>query len=240
MEGLAFGVVAKNSDRDHPGMLKVTLPAFSKDGDETFWARMMTPYAGKGYGVYFLPEVGDAVVVGFIDGDPQAPVVLGCFWNSANTFPADTVTEKNEKKVIITKGGNSILISEGNEGGLTVKTKAGHSVAISDKEKKITIATSNGKNTVVLDESKSSLTVLADDKLSIKAKEISLEGKMTLKGSDITVEADSALSLKGKTVKLEGNSTKISGQTLEAAGSGQVKVASSGMLTLKGSMTKIN
>lgn len=240
MEGLLLGAVKENYDKDHPGMLKVTLPALGADGDETFWARMTVSYAGKHYGVYLLPEIGDSVVVGFIGGDPQVPVVLGCFWNSANTFPANTVTEKNEQKAVITKGGNSILLSDGEEGGITVKTKAGHCISISDKDKKIVVATADGKNSIVLDEDNSSVTLLSSDKLTIKAEEIAIEGKTTIKGSAIALEAENGLTLKGKTVKLDGNSMKISGQTLEAAGSASVKVESSAMLTLKGSMTKIN
>ena len=240
IEGLLLGTVKENYDADHPGMLKVTLPALGVEGDETFWARMTTPYAGKDYGSYFLPEIGDAVVVGFIGGDPQSPVVLGCFWHSTNTLPADTVTEKNEQKAIITKGGNSILITDGDEGGVTVKTKAGHSIAISDKDKTIIVSTSDGKNSITMNEDNSTVDIISGDKLNIKAKEILIEGKTTIKGSDITAEADSGLTLKGKTVKMEGNSTKISGQTLEATGSGSVKVESSAMLTLKGSLTKIN
>ena len=240
MEGLLLGMVKENYDADHPGMLRVTLPALGAEGDETFWARMTTPYAGKDYGSYFLPEVGDAVVVGFVGGDSQSPVVLGCFWHNKNTFPAETVTEKNEQKAIITKGGNSILITDGDKSGITVKTKAGHSITISDQDKTIKLATNNGKNIILLDEGNSSVEILSGDKLTIKAKEILIEGKTTIKGSDITGEANNGLTLKGKTVKLEGNSTKISGQTLEATGSTSVKVESSAVLTLKGSITKIN
>ena len=240
MEGLLLGTVKENHDKDHPGMLKVRLPALGAEGDETFWAQMTTPYAGKDYGFYFLPEVGDAVVVGFLGGDPQSPVVLGCFWHSTNTIPAETVMEKNEKKVIITKGGHSIILTDGEEGGLTVKTKGGHSIAISDKDKTITTSTSDGKNSITLNEDSSTVDIISGDKLNIKAKEILIEGKTTIKGSDITAEAESGLTIKGKTVKLEGSSTKISSQTLEATGSTSVKVESSAMLTLKGSMIKIN
>jgi len=239
VNGLAIGIVKENSDDKHPGMLKVTLPVYDSKGDETFWAIVATPYGGKDYGIYFLPEVGDAVVVGFIGGDSQTPVVLGCFWNSVNTFPPETVNKENEKKVLITKGGHSILIREGKEGGLTIKTKAGHEVSLSDKDKKITVSTNNGKNKVVLDEDKSLIAVESGDKLSIKAKDISIEGKISMKGSAISLAADGELSLKGKTGKMEGNTFKISGQSLEIAGS-VLKVESSGPLTLKGALTKIN
>lgn len=240
MNGLVYGVIKENYDTEHPGMVKVTLPYLSTDGDESFWARVMTPYGGKDYGLYFLPEAGDTVLVAFLHDDPLAPVVLGGCWNSTNTHPAETVTEKNEKKLFATKAGHRILFDDGEESGLTVKTNAGHKISFSDKDKKIVITTANGKNTFTLDEDKTSVAIVSGDKLSLTAKEISVEGKISLKGSAITLEADNDLTLKGRTVKVDGTSTKINGQTLEAVGGGSVKVESSGMLTLKGSMTKIN
>jgi uncharacterized protein involved in type VI secretion and phage assembly len=78
----------ENYDKDHPGMVRVTLPDFAKDG-----------------GAYILPEKDDQVIVGFLNGDPQSGIVLGSLWNLKNTLPSEIATEKNDVRAFVTKGG---------------------------------------------------------------------------------------------------------------------------------------
>ncbi|MBL8896539.1 MAG: type VI secretion system tip protein VgrG [Planctomycetes bacterium] len=58
-----------------------------RDDASSCWIRVMQPSAGKGAGVLFLPRVGQEVVVEFLDGDPDRPLVTGAVYN-ANTTPA--------------------------------------------------------------------------------------------------------------------------------------------------------
>jgi type VI secretion system secreted protein VgrG len=57
------------------------------------WLRVVQPWAGFGYGVQFLPRIGHEVVVGYIDGDADRPMVFGSVHNGVNptpyTFPRD-------------------------------------------------------------------------------------------------------------------------------------------------------
>jgi len=53
----------------------------------TCWLRVMSPWAGPGYGASFIPRVGMEVVVGFLGGDPDRPVVTGCLYSGSNTPP---------------------------------------------------------------------------------------------------------------------------------------------------------
>jgi type VI secretion system secreted protein VgrG len=57
------------------------------------WLRVLQPWAGFGYGAQFLPRIGHEVLVGFIDGDADRPIVLGSLHNGINpapyTYPRD-------------------------------------------------------------------------------------------------------------------------------------------------------
>ncbi|MGH1348761.1 MAG: type VI secretion system Vgr family protein [Nannocystales bacterium] len=54
---------------------------------QTCWLRVMSPWAGPGYGASFIPRVGMEVVVGFLGGDPDRPVVTGCLYTGTNMPP---------------------------------------------------------------------------------------------------------------------------------------------------------
>ena len=56
----------------------------SMDDQSSAWVRVASPWAGDGHGMLFLPRVGDEVLVGFVEGNPDQPVVTGSFYNSAN------------------------------------------------------------------------------------------------------------------------------------------------------------
>lgn len=239
MDGLLIGTVKENYDQKHPGMLQVTFPSFDTGGNITAWLPVLACYAGKNYGAYILPEKDEQVVVGFIGGDPHGGIVLGCLWNTKNTLPYGVAVEENLIRSFTTKGGHSVVIKDGDEGSLTIKSKAGHKIEIGEKDKIIVLTTSDGKSKISLDEKGKSVSIDGDDKISLKAKNISLEGKLTLKGQSVSVEADSEVSIKGKQLKIEATTAALKGQSTEISGA-NVKVESSGILTLKGSMTKIN
>ena len=64
-----------------------------KDENSSCWLRVAQPWAGSGWGAVCIPRIGQEVVVDFIDGDPDRPVVTGALYNGANmppyTLPAD-------------------------------------------------------------------------------------------------------------------------------------------------------
>lgn len=64
-------------------------------GSDAVWARVIQPWAGKGWGVQFLPRVGTEVAVAFVDGDPDRPIVIGGLYNGAQA-PIYLTTDKNK------------------------------------------------------------------------------------------------------------------------------------------------
>lgn len=75
---------------DQYGRIKIQFP-WDRDGknDETSscWVRVVLPWSGKGFGMQFIPRIGQEVIVTFIDGDPDRPLVTGCVYNGDNTLP---------------------------------------------------------------------------------------------------------------------------------------------------------
>jgi type VI secretion system secreted protein VgrG len=58
-----------------------------RDENSSCWIRVATPWAGKGRGAVFLPRIGDEVVVGFEEGEPDRPLIVGSVYNGDNPTP---------------------------------------------------------------------------------------------------------------------------------------------------------
>ena len=65
-----------------------------------YFARLLTPFAGNGRGIAFLPEIGDEVVVGFEEGDPERPYVVGAVWNGKDVCPVPTPSASSRRAAI--------------------------------------------------------------------------------------------------------------------------------------------
>ncbi|MYM98947.1 type VI secretion system Vgr family protein [Duganella vulcania] len=77
---------------DKYGRIKVQFPwdrDGAKDDKSSTWMRVAQSVAGKGFGSLFLPRVGQEVVVTYLNGDPERPLVTGCVYNGENATPAE-------------------------------------------------------------------------------------------------------------------------------------------------------
>jgi type VI secretion system secreted protein VgrG len=88
-----------------------------KSEPSTAWARVAQSWAGSGYGTFYLPRIGQEVVVQFIDGDPDQPLIMGCVYNGKNkppfTQPANTLQSGIKTQ---SKAGSNELRFEDKEG----------------------------------------------------------------------------------------------------------------------------
>src|SRR4051794_11476852 len=85
-KGVAVAVVRENKDNSGLGRVQVSYPWYSQPR-ASYWARVALPMSGKERGVYFIPEVGDEVLVAFERGDLRFPYVVGCLWNGVDKSP---------------------------------------------------------------------------------------------------------------------------------------------------------
>ena len=233
------GKVVENWDSKHPGMVKVELFLGEAGKNQTDWVRVAQPFAGNGYGFYFLPEVGDEVVLAFNLGDRDHPIVIGSLWNQVDKLPEKTAQDKNIVKRMRTKGGHELVFTE--ESGketLTLHTPGNLTLSMEDETQVITIQDKDGKNLLKVDGKNGAVTVTAEKKIVLDAGggSLTLDGqgkKALLKMPTINIEAGQNLNLKGQNVKINGTMTSINS-------SGNMEAKTNGVLTLKGSMTKIN
>ncbi len=255
VHGILLGEVVENWDSEHPGMVRVKLLLGMDEQDELDWIPVASPYAGKGCGMYLLPEIGDRVIVAFYMGQSQSPYVIGSLYHETNVLPPDAADEKNTVKVLYTKGGNCIVINdtEGKE-KITIKTKAEHTIELDDENQKISFRDKQEKNSIVMNAKEGTMTFQAEKKAVFKVggKEmLTLDGEgkaATLSTDNINVKAGQKIKLKGQNITLDGSSTQIKGQnikaeaqaSLELKGTASLKAESSGMFQAKGSLMKLN
>jgi type VI secretion system secreted protein VgrG len=81
------GASGNEIETDKHGRIKVQFHwdrLGKKDENSSCWVRVAQPWAGKGFGFIALPRVGHEVVVSFLDGDPDRPLVTGSVYNGDN------------------------------------------------------------------------------------------------------------------------------------------------------------
>ncbi|WP_420590821.1 phage baseplate assembly protein V [Bacterioplanoides sp.] len=212
--GLCSAVVKQiHDDPDNGFRIMINLPMFNTD-DDGIWARLIQDYASDGAGFFFYPEVGDEVVVGFLNNDPCFPVVLGGVYSGKHKPQSDlTPDEKNSKKAVVTKAGLTLLFNDEDK-VVTVKTPGNNSVVLDDKNKKVAIEDQNGNSLVMGDsgitiKSSKNITLQAEQKVSLKGDQgVSQEasgGDVAIKGMNVKQSADAELSLEGSaTAKIQG------------------------------------
>ena len=236
--GLVMGIVKENWDKNEPGKVKVEYSVGEKGKMLTGWIPVMTPYAADKGGMYMLPEIGTEVIVGFLGGRTDCPVVIGSLWSSKMKRPDKAPAEKNINKVIRTAGGHEISMSdEAKKQKLTVTTPAGLTVMLDDEKKTITIQDKQKKNMIFMDTGKGEMKINADKKLTLSiggSAAVTLEKqKATIKSGTVNVQGSSA-------VKVKGQSTAVEGSTAQVKATGSLTLQASGMTQVKGSMVKIN
>ena len=71
----------------------------------TCWVRVSQPWAGKNWGGYFMPRIGQEVLVDFLEGNPNRPVIVGRVYNDDQPIPYDSPTQSGFKTRSTPKGG---------------------------------------------------------------------------------------------------------------------------------------
>ncbi|MBU5388691.1 type VI secretion system Vgr family protein [Citrobacter cronae] len=95
-------VVGPNSEEiytDEYGRIKIQFlwnQNNQSNSSETCWVRVVQPWAGGKYGGQFIPRVGNEVLVSFVQGQPDCPIVIGAVYNGQNMPPFQLPSEKNE------------------------------------------------------------------------------------------------------------------------------------------------
>jgi len=203
VSGLQVGTVVSNEDSAGEHRVRVRLPLVDQK-EEGVWARVSAVDAGDQRGFFFRPEVGDEVVVGFLDDDPRQPVLLGMLHSSAKPPPL-TGSDENHEKAYQSRAKMRLYFHDDDK-VVRVETAAGNSLVLSEKDKSVTLTDQSG-NTIAL----------TTDGIRIESKKA-----IVLKAAtEVTMESGTSCGVKGGTqLKLEGSAgaelsspatTKVSG-----------------------------
>jgi Rhs element Vgr protein len=216
--GLYIGIVTQVDDESGEDRVRVNIPAIDEKGVGV-WARMSRPDAGEHRGVFFLPEEKDEVLVGFLNGDPRYPMILGMLNSSAKPAPKEGLKKDNLKGIYSKEGGRI----EFDDKKRTIKIQN-----LSKKESKKLENFRNDQpnqknnNTIILDDKDES--ILIQDKnnntIQLNNKEIRIKGskKIVLEAPEVMIEANKILNAK----------------------TGQTKFESKGATTVKGNPINLN
>lgn len=216
IQGVVVAIVTNNNDPQGQGRVKLKFP-WLDDQQESFWARLAAPGAGKERGLYLLPEVNDEVLVAFEHGDISRPYVVGGLWNGRDAPPATALAGNEvQTRILKTRLGHMIELKDeaGSGGVITLKTKSGHTLAISDSDRAVTIRSQAG-NEVAISDSGRSVSISSQGSISLE----SPGGKLIISESGVELSSNSML-------KVQANA--------------MLDVKTSAILTIQGSLVKIN
>ena len=121
-QGVYRAVVTDVRDREGLGRVQVRVPDAEA---EAAWARVSTLMAGDRRGTWFVPDVGDEVLVAFQGGDPRQPIVLGSLWSASKRPP----------EAMDPAGGNAVRV---------IRTGAGIEIRLDDAAGRVLVSTPDG------------------------------------------------------------------------------------------------
>jgi Rhs element Vgr protein len=209
IKGLHIGKVTELTDPDGEFRVRVLIPVIDPNS-EGIWARVSTPDAGEGddaRGIFFVPEIGDEVIVGFVNEDPRDPVILGQLYSSAKPAPFEQ-NEDNFQKGIVTKSQLKLVFDDDMK-SITFETPNGNKVIISDDEGGILLEDENGNK----------VTMSSDGIQMESAKDVIIKasGDVTIEGTNVNLTANAQLKGEGSAgaeISSSG-STVISGSIVQ-------------------------
>jgi uncharacterized protein involved in type VI secretion and phage assembly len=168
------------------------------DQDGPIWARVAVPFAGGKRGSFFIPDVGDEVVVAFLSADPRGAIILGSLWNGHDTAPETLGGDGKsvDRWTITGKAGTRIAIVEQPASSATVQftTPGGLTGKFTDQDGSIQL--SNSSNTSVrIDSSGVTISapggqvqITAASSVTISTNTVTVNSSMSTFNGDITCQ----------------------------------------------------
>ncbi len=176
-------VVQFKADEEEIERLPIQLPALADN--DLVWARPLSLFASNGEGLFFPPNVGDEVIVNFIDGDCRYPVILGSCHNPKLKPPQDLKEEMPIRGIYIKQKDEEVPIS-----------------IIFDKSSDV-LKLSSGKGEICLSDAKGCEIVMEENIVSVLNTEIACEKAMTITSKeDISISTDKKVIIKAQATEL--------------------------------------
>jgi uncharacterized protein involved in type VI secretion and phage assembly len=186
MHACQLAEVVAVDDPSQLGRVKIRLTTMDAEGAAEIWAAVAVPFAGNRRGAFFIPDVGDEVVVTFLAGDSRHPIVIGALWSGRDIPPEQLPGKSVDRWSITGKAGTRIAIVE-----------------VDAASAKIELSTPGGVKATLTDESGGSMKIedSSGNTITIDAQGITLQtsANVTVNASQVDVTAgmvkvDAALS----------------------------------------------
>jgi type VI secretion system secreted protein VgrG len=237
--------------------------AGKNNADSSCWIRVGTLWAGKQWGVIHIPRIGQEVVVDFLEGDPDRPLIIGSVYNAEMMPPYTLPANKTQSGV---KSRSSLSGGPDNFNEIRFEDKKGSEQVFVHAEKDSRFETENdrsewvGHDEEVKVDNNRTRNVGKDEKITIGANQTEKVGKDrsinvgtndTLKvGSKILIDAGSEITIQtgaskivmkqDGTIDIKGISITINGQKSIDNKGALITSEASGIHTIKGALVKIN
>jgi phage baseplate assembly protein gpV len=234
IQGVAPGIVKEIDNK--LGRVRVNLP-WLDDSNKTYWARIATLMAGDGRGSWFMPEVGDEVLLGFEMGQVDNAYVLGFLWSEVDK-PAisDDGIDEHVRRLRTVAKHRIDFDDRDNKQRIYMQSNSEHKLELNDFNKFVKIST-KGNRFINLDDQNNCIDIQTAGQPEMKLDDQA--NKVTIKtgASDPSVVLDGMA--QSVTITVGQNSVKVdpTGVTIQAMGTVSVNVT--GSLSLQGTIVSI-
>jgi type VI secretion system secreted protein VgrG len=228
-----------------------------KDENSSCWIRVAQPWAGKGWGSLAIPRIGQEVVVEFLEGDPDLPLVTGSVYNADQSPPYDpgkggvvsglrsnthkgkgynemSMNDTAGKEMVTVHGQYDMSTTVGHDQSNTVGNNRTTSIAVDDSEKV-------GSNQKIDVGSNQNTTVGANQTLKVGADQTNTIGANQKSGigsnQELTVGADQKISVGGTQTTAIGanqNTNVSASRTTDVAAADKLTVGGTETISAKG------
>lgn len=237
------------------------------DEKSSCWVRVAQGWAGKQWGAQFLPRIGQEVVVSFLDGNPDRPLVTGTVYN-AEQMPPFSLPQNQTQSGIRSRSSKDGGVNDGNE--IRFEDKTGSEEFWVQAQKDMTVTVKHDRTQTVMNndvltvkQSRTSTIEEGDDSLEISqgnrtvtvktgkethtvkgTREVTVEGNETHTNKSAftqDVSGNHVLKVQGDlTIDVSGSVTIKGGQSMKIQAGMALTQEAGGTLTVKGQMVKIN
>jgi uncharacterized protein involved in type VI secretion and phage assembly len=196
--GVTVAQVINNIDSTGQGRVQLRLPWLPSYEP---WARVAVLDAGMARGTYFIPQIGDEVLVAFNHGDVREPYVIGGLWNALDMPPALLPTDSVNKRIIRTPLGHEIEFDDALQ-SITISSTTQQKITIDPLS--IKLSTTGGTASITLD-TVGTISIQAAASIELKAPQIKIQG-----GVSVDIQGAGTTSIKaGGTCDIQAGTVKI-------------------------------
>lgn len=207
IHGLQIGVVVQlQNDPDGQHRILVKVPVINNQA-KGIWTRVASLDAGANRGAFFMPEINDEVIIGFINDDPRDAVMLGMLHSSAKPSPI-TENDDNDEKGFTTRSKMHISFNDKTK-TITIDTPAGNSIKLDEQGKELVITDQNSNKLTM---ATSGIKLESSKNIDIKAGGTLTFGagiSLSISGPALSVKADTSVSIEGSTAKLSAQGPMV-------------------------------